>query len=411
MISIDDKKLCCGCEACAQICSMQCIEFKEDEEGFIYPNVDKDKCIDCGLCESVCPVIHQDGSNAPLDTFAAKNKDIKEREESSSGGIFMLLAKRTIDHGGIVFGAKFNENWELIHAYTDNYEGIKDFMGSKYLQSRIGGCYAEAKMFLDAGREVLFSGTPCQIAGLNKYLGKKYANLLTVEVICHGVPSPGMFRWYVLEEIENVAREGEKKAVSSSPILSIPKRGALGALDGLMIKGISFRDKRKGWKKFSFALSLAKATADGKSNSVSLSYTLDKCHFIRGFLKNLYLRPSCYHCPSKNMKSGSDITLGDFWGISRILPEFDDDKGVSAVMVNTERGGSIFNALDVERHRVSYDYILKYNPVIKVSVKMPKNRDVMFQGEGGFSDRVKSLAKPTLLGRVKNIVKIIIRRK
>ncbi len=412
MINITDKEKCCGCEACVQKCPQRCIYLQEDEEGFLYPKVNIEDCISCGLCRMVCPIIHQGEEHTPISVFAAKNNNQDERFKSSSGGIFSLLVERVMSEGGVVFGAAFNDRWEVWHSYADSLKVCEKFKGSKYVQSRIGDSYQEAEAFLKEGRSVLFSGTPCQISGLKGYLRHEYDNLLTVDVICHGVPSPGMFRWYLYEEMQKVACQGDgKNSVSFRPIHSIPKWDALESVKNVEIKGISFRDKTKGWKKFSFALDLAKTTADGKKNTVSLSYTQDKNPFMKGFLRNLYLRPSCYDCPDRDLKSGSDITLGDFWGIGRALPSMDDDKGVSAVLLNTEKGARCFNELDVEKVLTNYDVIRRYNNVILRNPAKPKKRKLMFCGEDGFIERVNRLAKPSLKIQLKKIIKTIIGRK
>ena len=170
MIEILDKHNCCGCEACVQICPKQCISFNEDAEGFRYPMVDKRICIDCGLCEKVCPILNKTEERKPLKVYAAKNRDEEELLASSSGGLFILFAKEILCQGGVVFGAKFDENWNVVHAYAETEKDLKAFMGSKYVQSRIGNTYREAKDFLEAGRQVLFSGTSCQAAGLKRFL-------------------------------------------------------------------------------------------------------------------------------------------------------------------------------------------------------------------------------------------------
>ena len=183
MICLQDKKDCCGCSACVQRCPKQCIKMEEDNEGFLYPLVDKNKCIDCGLCEKVCPVINQSEERWPLNVYAAKNHDDVIRQTSSSGGVFTLLAYNTIDKGGVVFGASFNKYWEVAHSYAETREGISAFRGSKYVQSIIGDTFKQAEGFLKQGREVLFSGTPCQVAALRIFLRKEYNNLITVDFI------------------------------------------------------------------------------------------------------------------------------------------------------------------------------------------------------------------------------------
>ena len=180
MIDKKEKNNCCGCGACVQICPKQCISMAADNEGFLYPQVNSAICIDCGLCEKVCPVINQSAPREPLVVYAAKNNNEDIRLKSSSGGIFTLLAEKVIEEGGVVFGAKFDADWNVIHDYTETIEGLAAFRGSKYVQSIIDDNFKTAKQFLNNGRKVLFSGTPCQIAGLKKYLRKEYDNLLVV---------------------------------------------------------------------------------------------------------------------------------------------------------------------------------------------------------------------------------------
>lgn len=367
MINIKSKEDCCGCSACAQRCPKQCISMKEDDEGFLYPQVDSSKCIDCHLCEKVCPVVHQAEPRMPMESYAAYNMDNIVRKDSSSGGVFTLLSEKIIDDGGVVLGATWNEKWQVVHTYTETKEGIVQFRGSKYVQSIIGETYKQAEAFLKSGRKVLFSGTPCQIAGLRLFLRKEYENLLTVDFICHGVPSSGVFRWYLQEEINNyAARKGRKNSVSFLPIHSIPKGDVL-MPEGLSINGIRFRDKCSGWKKFSFVLLLAEASADGKQNSVSLSYTLEQNSFLKGFLNDLYLRPSCHKCPAKSLKSGSDITIADYWGYKDTTNIIDTDEGISAVLINTVKGQTEFDMLSLIKEKTTYDLIERINGAINHS--------------------------------------------
>lgn len=394
MIEIEEKSKCCGCSACVQRCPKQCIALQEDTEGFLYPKVDESVCIDCGLCEKVCPVINQSAEREPLAVYAAKNPDEEIRMQSSSGGVFTLLAEKVLYEGGVVFGACFNERWEVVHDYVETKEELKKFRGSKYVQSKVGETYREAETFLKQGRKVLYSGTPCQIAGLKLYLRKSYGNLLAVDFICHGVPSPGVFRTYLQTEINRcAARKGGKNTVLLPSIPLISERDGLD-LHGMSIKSISFRDKRKGWKKFGFALTLSEAAAEGE-NSVSLSYEpLNKNLFLRGFLCNIYLRPSCYYCPTKCLKSGSDVTLADFWGIGRLKPEIDDDRGVSAVTVNTEKGKVALHNLKAELYAMLYEALIKYNPALVESASEPQKRSEFFkQDEKTFEEKIQELAR------------------
>ena len=410
MIEIENKKECCGCEACVQKCPKNCISLKEDEEGFLYPHVDTGICIGCRFCEKVCPVLNQGEKRQPIATFAAKSVDESIRMTSSSGGIFSLAAEQIISKGGVVFGASFDENWRLIHSSADNLNDYKKYRGSKYVQSHIGDTYSEAEKVLKKGRIVLFTGTPCQIAGLRRYLGKEYDNLFTMDFICHGVPSPGVFRRYLEEELEKIAHNGEKNSVLLRPIHFSSKGDAL-LSQGEAIEGIRFRDKRKGWKKFSFALDLAEDMSDGKKNTVSLSYTLDKNPFLRGFLHDIYLRPSCYDCSAKCHKSGSDITLADFWGVGKIMPGIDDDKGISAVMLNTLKGKSLFDNLPLKKWGVNYSDIIRYNSAVNKSCHLPKERDIFFKSTAPFINTVLALTRPTVVEQLKKVIKYFIRRK
>lgn len=306
MIKIIDKQNCCGCEACVQVCPKQCIFFTQDMEGFFYPKVNEALCINCGLCDKVCPVMQQYEERIPLKTLAAINKNDEVRLASSSGGIFTLLAEQVLDRQGVVFGARFNEQWQVVFDAAETKEGLKAFQGSKYVQAHIGNSYKQCKQYLDAGREVLFSGTQCQISGLLHFLRKPYSNLLTVDFICHGVPSPLVWECY-LNEVLNVGNKA--------------------------INNIQFRNKIRGWNQFSFAVEY---NEDDQYLLITIPFKEDI--YIRAFLCNLTLRPSCYACPAKSGKSHSDITIADFWGINSVNPDMDDDKGTSLVLVNTDKG-------------------------------------------------------------------------
>ena len=388
MIVIRKYSDCCGCTACLSICPQHCITMKEDKEGFLYPVVNQLQCIDCNLCQKVCPIQNQHKERTPLVVYAAKNKNEQIRLKSSSGGIFTLLAENVIEKGGVVFGARFDENWDVIHDCTETKEGLVAFRGSKYVQSRIGDCYLKVKRFLSEGRIVMFTGTPCQVSGLKKFLGKDYDNLLTVDVVCHGVPSPKVWRMY-LKEI--FAREGKKNSVLLHPI---HERNA-------HVRGISFRDKSLGWKKYSFALILSKATAVGEQNTVLLSSIFNENPFMKAFLFNLSLRPSCYACPAKSGKSESDVTIADFWGIEDVLPEFDDDKGVSLVMLMNQKGERWFNSLSTLSVEVTYNDAWKANHCINQSVQKSPYRDFFFHQLNQKKDFLRALDDCTspLLGK------------
>ena len=310
MIEIPTKQDCCGCGACSQICPRQCIEMKKDEEGFCYPRVDKEVCVNCGLCEKTCPILNakRDGSGKSVrqNTYVAYHLDEKIRLESSSGGVFTALAEDVIQQGGIVFGAAFDHEYLVHHIGVENLSDLEKLRGSKYLQSRTEDTFREAKAALDQGRRVLYSGTGCQIAGLKAYLKQDYANLLTVDILCHGVPSPALWTLYLAEM--------EKK-------------------HGGTVRRVSFREKKPGWKNYSVSISFS-------NNNIEYEKCFREEPYMQMFLKNICLRPSCYQCKFKTINSQADITLGDCWGIEKYMPEIDDDKGISGIFVHSENGES-----------------------------------------------------------------------
>lgn len=353
MIEIKNKRDCCGCQACAIICPRSCIYMMDDKEGFWYPEVDKDLCIECGLCEKVCPVINQGKLRSPLNVYASINPDNEIRIKSSSGGIFTSIAQKIIVGGGVVFGACWNENWLVHHTYIDNLNELEKFRGSKYIQSNLNKCFVDVRKFLKLDRKVLFSGTPCQIAGLKRYLGREYDNLLCVEVVCHGVPSPKVWMDY----LKCLGRKNEDIANNK-------------------IVAISFRDKVTGWHKFSFSISCSV----NEHVKVVFKETFNKNSYMKGFLNNLYLRPSCHQCPARSGKSGSDIAIADYWGVSNKNFQLDDDKGTSLVLIYTAKGQEIYDALNVKSYISSLEAAVRGNMCIANSVQEPIQR-VLFWKE------------------------------
>lgn len=351
MIQIIDKKKCCGCASCVQRCPKQCIILSEDSEGFLYPVVDVDKCVDCGLCEKVCPVIHVEPPISPLFVYGAKNLNDDERMLSSSGGVFLPLAREIIHEGGVVFGAVYDDNWEVVLSHAETLDGVYAMMGSKYLQARTESAYHDAELFLKQDRNVLFTGTPCQIAGLRRFLGKDYPHLLTVDFACHGVPSPGVWRRYLGELKQQISASmvaAEKNTVMTSSLNTIPA-----------ITGIIFRDKTLyGWKKYSFVIQ-GKSVFKVDQNAIFVSDNNDV--YMKGFLSNLYLRPSCHECHCKNGVNHSDITIGDLWGVDRMMPDFDDDKGVSLIFIFTAKGRNYFDRLSMEVRGFDYQSVVDAN--------------------------------------------------
>lgn len=318
----------------------------EDHEGFLYPIVDENTCVSCGLCEKVCNELHPYDTREPLQVLAAINKNEEVRFKSSSGGIFYILAEKTIREGGVVFGARFDEKWQVVIDYAEDMKDVEAFMGSKYVQARIDKAYIDAKRFLSEGRQVLFSGTPCQVAGLHKFLRKPYSNLISVDFVCHGTPSPKVWRMYLDEVV--------KKSQS--------------------VNNVEFRNKDKGWKKFCFKL---KYNEDNKT--ISLLSPYPENHYMKAFLQDIILRPSCYACKAKGCSSQSDITIADFWGIETVFPEMDDDKGTGLVLVNTESGKAALDVTQMKVLETTYERIKPLNPACFRSSKQHSKREEFFK--------------------------------
>lgn len=342
---IKAKKNCVGCYACENICPVNCISMISDEEGFWYPKVDNNKCIKCGKCVNVCPTINYETvKNEPV-AYACMNKDESIRLESSSGGIFTLIAEQIVEEGGTVFGAGFDENFEVVHSCVDNKEEIKRFRGSKYVQSRIGDSYKKVKKELESGKEVLFTGTPCQISGLKNFLGKSYKNLFCIDIICHGVPSPAVWKKYI----------GYREKMAGSPA-----------------KRIAFRRKDEGWKRFSVSFQF--------ENNTEYRQNFREDLYMKAFLKDICLRPSCYDCKFKSLHRQSDITLADFWGVQNILPDMDDDKGTSLIFINSIAGQAMFEKIKnkIIFEKVDINEAIKHNSSAVKSVNLNPRRNEFF---------------------------------
>lgn len=310
MINIQDKRKCCGCTACASVCSHHCISMVEDAEGFKYPQVDTEKCVNCGLCEKVCPMLHPESDNEVHNVIGAKHKDAAVRRASSSGGAFSLIAEEFIANGGVVVGCAMDENLQAKHIICTNKEDLVKLRSSKYVQSNMDGVYPQIRRLLREGRKVLFSGTPCQVAGLHRYLIKSYDNLYCIDVLCHGVPSPKLFREY--KEI----MEAKYKAKANY---------------------VSYRCKKKEWKRLYINLKF------DNNKEYFKSATFDP--YMQLFLGNISQRSSCFYCPFTTTNRQGDISLGDFWGIGRNHPELDDDKGISMILLNTNKGEEMFRGI------------------------------------------------------------------
>ena len=368
MINITDKKNCCGCGACAQSCPVGCISMTADEEGFLYPVVDAARCVDCGLCNRVCPILNCGKVPENMKVYAAVCNDEEVRRTSSSGGVFSLLAEQVLAEGGAVFGAAFDENFAVHHVMIERREDLHLVKGSKYLQSRIENTYAEAEKILKSGRFVLFSGTGCQIAGLKNFLKKEYNSLYTIDVFCHGVPSPTVWKKYL---------DAKKEAYQSE------------------INHVNFRYKVPSWRGYSVKVSFD----NGKESCVSHGDD----DYIKLFLSEICLRPSCYDCKFRESRSGADLTIGDAWGVENWMPHMDDNKGTSVVVVNTEKGQKLWDAIQGQLRSEEGDskVILSNNPVFMGSVKPHPNRKKFFAAfsEGASMDALVAMATKPLLRR------------
>lgn len=328
---------CSGCGTCAAKCPMRCITMQEDNHGFKYPVIDMNKCINCDICRKICPIKNKPETNNILSSYAVFSKNEELRKQSSSGGVFSELAKQMLSIGGVVFGAGFDKDLNVIHMSADNQDDLIKLRGSKYVQSDLVDSFKEVKMYLDDKKQVLFSGTPCQIAGLRKFLGCEYENLITVDFICHGVPSPFAWKTY-LKQLKN--------KYSSE------------------IKNISFRNKDSGWKVFSMKIEFC--------NRKLFRQKLTENAYMKSFLTDTIVRESCTSCVFKGYNGVSDITLADFWGIESIIneDEYINDKGVSAVMIRTTKGQALFNKIqNIVIKQVSVEDILKSNKSLLTSVK------------------------------------------
>ena len=348
MPKLCDELQCTGCGICAQVCPGRCIIMQENNEGFLHPQVDATLCVRCGLCEKMCPVLHTPPykDKPQPKAFAAHAGCTDVLEQSSSGGVFTLLAMEVLNAGGIVFGASFDENWNVRHVGVETAEELARLRGSKYVQSALGDTCFQAKQALDAGRQVLFSGTPCQIAGLRRYLKKEYNKLLCVDIICHSVPSPKVWRAFIKDLEDRV---------------------------GGRLTNVNFRDKRNGWDQYCF-----RATFE---NGAEERYRVASNPYMRGFLKDLSTRPSCYHCKFKGISRESDITLGDFWGVQTVIPEAYFEKGTSLVLVNSEKGRDAM--AEVAKYSVmqcvDLEMAVRPNPAYSSTFQPNPNRNEFFE--------------------------------
>lgn len=328
MIEIKEKQQCYGCGACSIICPHSCITMQSDEEGFLYPYVQKDRCIECGLCDNVCPYKNEYEKKANLKTpivFAVRHKDINKLKYSRSGAMFVALSDYVLRQGGVVYGAGYKDHFKVVHKRANTRLECDEFRGSKYVQSDLNNVYYLVKQDLKQGLKVLFSGTPCQTAGLLRYLNDKRDNLLICDIVCHGTPSPYIWSDYLTFI--------EKKYHSK-------------------IIAVDFRDKAFGWK------------AHVESFWLQNGKKISKQIYTNLFYQHIMFRPSCSTCKFTNIIRPSDITLADYWGWEKISKSFNsDDLGCSLVFINTEQGKNVWNKIktDVNYIQTSIDQCMQPN--------------------------------------------------
>lgn len=303
---------CVGCRSCEQSCPQKCIAIEENSEGFLYPVIQEADCVKCGICLKKCPISKEIAKKRePLEAFALKAKDIEFLRNSASGGASDLAVSAILDRGGYVYGAAYDENNGVCHIEVSDEEGRKKIQSSKYVQSDLRDTFSKAKARLETGTPVLFTGTPCQIAGLYSFLGKNYENLYTIDLICHGVPSPRFLKKYF---------EYQEKKLNEQ------------------IVSFNFRSKdKRGWG----TQYLLKTKTKTKTKTKILALDKYGKHFMDG---DCY-RESCYRCRYTNLNRPGDLTVGDFWGVHQSHPEFFSPDGVSTVLVNTETGGNLLDAM------------------------------------------------------------------
>ena len=381
MINITDKSLCTGCTACYNICSHHAISMLHDEYGQIYPRVNNNLCTDCGLCEKVCPLIHQeripkDVNLEALEVKAIYNKDENIRNRSTSGGVFSLLAEYVIEKGGIVCAARFDKNYHIYHSFFDLILEIDPYRGSKYAQSDLGDVFKQIKKHLRE-RPVLFVGTPCQVGGLKSYLMKDYDNLYTCDFICMSISSGKMWDEYITD---------------------YQKRH--------QIKRIFFKDKRIGWHKSDWRMLIEDEKGEHLCKGVLNP-------FFYSYLYHYSARPSCFSCVFRHCKHMSDITLADCWGIETLFPDFDDNKGCSTLIIQSNKGKKIYDLIKYKAYSRDYGIhnVRQYNRHIEYQASKPDDYEMFcydYQCNGFMYSSRSILKKNVRIGIKEKLKKIII---
>jgi coenzyme F420-reducing hydrogenase beta subunit len=379
-----DKEQCCGCGACEQACPRNAISLVSDEEGFSYPRTNTNMCISCDICNRICPYTCLLFPLSPhYLCYAAKHKDTAALEKSSSGGMFIALSDRFLEHGGVIYGSGYDANIVARHMRAINLAERNNLCGSKYVQSEISNTYTLCKIDIQQNKEVLFVGTPCQLAGLNSFLGELYRpNLLTVSIICHGVPSPKLFAEYL--EYSN-----RKRNAHIVEYCHRPKTNYWGHIER---------------SKFIYV--------NGEINSDSDSVLSQAWKWL--FYSNAALRPCCYKCPWTKNGHSSDITIGDFWGIEDVMPDFYDKLGVSAVLINTKKGELAFEKISgtIDKCKSSFEDILRKNPNLTVCSYPLTNRRKFWKlyYEKGFAALVRRYGRINMYWQLKNLARKVVRK-
>lgn len=353
-------KKCCGCSACEQVCPKNAIALKPNEEGFLYPILDEELCIKCGLCKSVCPYDNKNDLKEPEEVYAVQYKEQDILKKSSSGAAFSALADFVLARGGAVAGCIFDENIKAVHIVTDKKELVEKMRGSKYVQSEMGDTFRSIKAILDDGRLVLFTGTPCQVGGLKNYFKKDYENLYTVDLICHGVPSPLLLKKYLAYINE---KHGE-------------------------IIDLKFRNKAlNGWA----------ASGSFKSQKKEFSTSVFNDSYYQFFLQDAVSRESCYSCPYATDKRIGDITIGDYWNIDEKLSFNEYKDGMSVIILNSRKGQKLFDNVkeNLNVYETDLSHAKKGNGNLNKPSSKPALRDHIYKKifENGYENAVKEYCK------------------